>query len=328
MDQLNQEMLLRGLEGISAGNVLVIGDVIVDHFIWGKVSRISPEAPVPVVEVYKENMLLGGAANVLNNIYSLGGKATLCGVVGKDLMADQLEDLLRGLPSSVDGIFRADDRPTMVKTRIVAHNQQVVRFDREKRIPLADHVLQRMERYLDDHLDGFDAVVVSDYAKGLISEELMDFLRRRLSGKREKPIIVDPKPGRLALFKQVSIVTPNHHEAELMSGLAITDQTSLLAAAARLLDQLECEAVLITRGEEGMALLERNKPLYSIPTKAREVYDVTGAGDTVVAVLALGLATGLDYRTSALLANYAAGIVVGKVGTATTTVAELKGLLL
>lgn len=324
---MSREALLQALDGISAGNVLIIGDAIVDHFIWGKVSRISPEAPVPVVEVQKENMMLGGASNVLNNIFSLGGRATLCGVVGNDSMADRLEELLRALPSPTDGIFRADDRPTMVKTRIVAHNQQVVRFDREKKGPLPPPIRQRIEKFLEENLDRFDAVVISDYAKGLVSEKLMDFLRRLLAGKAAKPVIVDPKPGRLPLFKGVSIVTPNHHEAELMSGIAITDEESLRAAAEQLLQQLECQAVLITRGEEGMALLEKNQPLFTIPTKAREVFDVTGAGDTVVAVLALGLAAGFGYRTSALLANYAAGIVVGKVGTATTTVDELKGTL-
>ena len=315
------------VDRISGGNVLVIGDVIIDHFIWGKVTRISPEAPVPVVDVREENLLLGGAANVLNNIYSLGGKATLCGVIGDDAMADQLEMLLQKLASPVSGILRATDRPTMVKTRVVAHNQQVVRFDREKRLPLLEADRKRIEQFLDANLDRFDAIVISDYAKGLISAELMDFLRDRIKGGAAMPLIVDPKPGRPALFRKVSIVTPNNREAELMSGMEITDTESLRLAAEKLLTDLDCEAVLVTRGEEGMALLERGKTMINIPTKAKEVYDVTGAGDTVAAVLALGLAVGLDYRRAALLANYAAGIVVGKIGTATTTIGELKGVL-
>lgn len=327
MDQLDKTTLLDAVGRISGGNILVIGDVIIDHFIWGKVSRISPEAPVPVVDVREENLLLGGAANVLNNIYSLGGKATLCGVIGEDAMADQFETILKELPSPVAGILRVKDRPTMVKTRVVAHNQQVVRFDREKRLPLGEKVRKKIEGFLDANLDRFDAIVISDYAKGLISEELMDFLRRRLEKGPAIPLIVDPKPGRLSLFRKASIVTPNHREAELMSGMEITDAESLKEAAGKLLADLQCEAVLVTRGEEGMALMERGKPIITIPTKAKEVYDVTGAGDTVAAVLALGLAVGLNYRTAALLANYAAGIVVGKIGTATTTVVELMGVL-
>jgi len=327
MEQVPKQTLYQALDRIAASKVLVIGDVIVDHFIWGKVSRISPEAPVPVVDVRQENLLLGGAANVLNNIYSLGGRGTLCGVIGCDPMADQLEHLLRQLPSPVDGIFRSDDRPTMVKTRVVAHNQQVVRFDRENRLPLPAGVQQRIENYLDANIDSFDAVVISDYAKGLISEELMVFLRRRLAKGKPKPLIADPKPGRLQFFRQVSIVTPNNQEAELMSGIIITDHQSLQQAAEILLGKLDCQAVLITRGEEGMALFEKGKPFFSIPTKAREVYDVTGAGDTVVAVLALGLAAGYDFKVASSLANYAAGIVVGKLGTATTSVEELKGVL-
>ncbi|MEJ2689619.1 MAG: D-glycero-beta-D-manno-heptose-7-phosphate kinase [Deltaproteobacteria bacterium] len=327
MDQHDREILLKAVEGIGGGNILVIGDVIIDHFIWGKVSRISPEAPVPVVDVREENLLLGGAANVLNNIYSLGGRATLCGVIGDDVMADQMETLLQQLPSPVTGLFRVNDRPTMVKTRVVAHNQQVVRFDRERRKPLAEQDRRKIEQFLDTNLDQFVAIVVSDYDKGLVSEELMDFLRRRIEAAHPMPLIVDPKPGRMSLFRNVSVVTPNNREAELMAGMEITDAESLRLAAGKLLADLECEAVLITRGEEGMALMEREKPIITIPTKAKEVYDVTGAGDTVVAVLALGLASGLDYRQAAFLANYAAGIVVGKVGTATTTVDELKGVL-
>lgn len=327
MDQFDRERLLNAVERLGGGNVLVIGDVIIDHFIWGKVSRISPEAPVPVVDVREENLLLGGAANVLNNIYSLGGTATLCGVIGDDAMADRLEMLLQQLPSPVGGIFRLTDRPTMVKTRVVAHNQQVVRFDREKRKPLVEGDRKKIEQFLDANLGQFDAIVISDYDKGLISAELMDFLRRRIEAGPAVPLIVDPKPGRLPLFRKVSIVTPNNREAELLAGMEITDADSLTEAAGKLLADLQCEAVLITRGEEGMALMERGKQIISIPTKAKEVYDVTGAGDTVVAVLALGLAAGLDYRQAALLANYAAGIVVGKVGTATTSITELKGVL-
>ncbi len=309
-----------------SANVLVVGDCIVDEFLWGKVSRISPEAPVPVVDVTRETLTLGGAANVLANIVALGGRATLCGVVGDDPMADRFIGMLEGLGMSAAGIVRTDDRPTMVKTRVIAHSQQVVRFDRERRHPLPEPCLERILDFLDRTLDDYDAVVVSDYAKGMICPAVMDFLRSRLGRPPRRPVVVDPKPGpgRNVLFRQTSIVTPNQHEAALLSGMELNDDAAVGAAAERILAALECEAVLITRGEAGMTLLEREKPLCTVPTRAQEVFDVTGAGDTVVAVLALGLACGMNYRDAAMLANYAAGIVVGKVGTATVRAAELK----
>lgn len=311
-------------ERFKAARLLVIGDIIIDHFIWGSVSRISPEAPVPVVDVTKENLLLGGAANVLNNLYALGGQATLCGVIGTDWMGDQLVKLLTDLNSSADGLIRTNDRPTTKKTRIIAQSQQVVRFDREKRGPLPEPEQLEIFHFLDNTLDKVDAVIVSDYGKGMITPRLMDHLRTRIaSTKRKIPIIVDPKPGQPERFKGVTILTPNNHEAELMSGISFTNENELNRAAHRLLDILECEAVLITRGEAGMTLLEKGKPLLTIPTVAKEVYDVTGAGDTVIATLALGLASGLSFVESASLANSAAGIVVGKIGTATASIKEL-----
>ncbi|MEW6429027.1 MAG: D-glycero-beta-D-manno-heptose-7-phosphate kinase [Thermodesulfobacteriota bacterium] len=314
------------LEKFSAANILVIGDVIVDHFIWGEVNRISPEAPVPVVDVRREDLLLGGAANVLSNIRSLGGRATICGVVGDDAMADTLAGLIAGLGSPTAGIVRSGARPTMVKTRVIAHHQQVVRFDREKRHDLNDGELARVIAFLDRHLAEFDAVVVSDYAKGVVCAGLMDALHARLRSLGGRPLIIDPKPkaGRMQLFAGATVITPNNGEAEQLAGMSIRSEADLQAAAARLLEELRLQAVLITRGEAGMALLERGRQLFTIPTKAREVFDVTGAGDTVVAVLALGLAAGMDLRRAANLANHAAGIVVGKLGTATVSIAELQ----
>ncbi len=317
------------IEDFSQASVLVIGDLIVDQFIWGEVRRISPEAPVPVVDVRRENLMLGGAANVLNNIHSLGGRATLCGVVGDDAMADRLIGLVSDLDLPVDGIFRSDDRPTMVKTRVIAHSQQVVRFDREKRHPLPSACLQQIKSFLESQLDSFDAIVISDYAKGMICPEVMEVLRRWLAGNTAVPVIVDPKPGpgRLSLFQGMSVLTPNHAEAEMLAGMEISTDEQLVTAARRLLAETGCQAVLVTRGEAGMALLERDRGLYTIPTRAQEVFDVTGAGDTVVAVLSLGLASGMGFRLAAQLANYAAGIVVGKVGTATVNTEELKAVL-
>ncbi len=326
LDNINLHKLQQAINKFSSANVLVIGDIIVDHFIWGSVSRISPEAPVPVVNVTDESLLLGGSANVLHNLYAMGAKATICGVIGNDHMGEQLLRLLGEIDSPTTGIIKTTDRPTTKKTRIVAQSQQVVRFDREKSGPLPKQAIDDICSFLDTHLATFDAVIISDYCKGVICPEIMDFIRQKLADCAI-PMIVDPKPVHLDLFKGAAIITPNHHEAEKMSGITITDSDSLLAAAASLRKKLGGGAILITRGEAGMALLEDEKPIFTIPTVAKEIYDVTGAGDTVIASLAIGLASGLSFAESATLANFAAGIVVGKVGTATTSADELMGVL-
>ena len=311
--------------------ILVIGDVIVDQFVWGSVTRISPEAPVPVVNVNKEELLLGGSANVLRNIVSLGGGGGLCGLIGSDTMGKELLRLMHKLPASAAGLV-AGKRPTTVKTRVVAQGQQVVRFDREKAGAPARETLDLLLAYLAEHLADFDAVIVSDYAKGVVSEQLMTRLHKlladiRLREKRPLPLIVDPKPVNLHLFVGATVMTPNHHEAERMSGMAVTDEQSLLAAARHIREEIDCAALLVTRGEAGMALLQEDDTLVTIPTMAKEVYDVTGAGDTVAATLALGLAAGCSMKDAAVLANYAAGIVVGKVGTASVSGSELQEAL-
>ncbi|NIA04634.1 MAG: D-glycero-beta-D-manno-heptose-7-phosphate kinase [Proteobacteria bacterium] len=307
--------------------ILVIGDVIVDQFIWGTVSRISPEAPVPVVNVTREDLLLGGSANVVKNIYSLGGYGSLCGVIGSDSMGLKLVDLMADLPAPVDGLIRGM-RPTTVKSRVVAQGQQVVRFDREETGMPSKESLAAMVDYLERHLGDFDAVIVSDYSKGIVNEPLMirlHQLRHDMMSRqgRKLPLIVDPKPANLHRFVGATVITPNHLEATMMSGLRINNDQELLAAARHIRDEIDCGAVLITRGESGMALLQGDDDLVSIPTMAKEVYDVTGAGDTVVATLALGLAVGCSMADAAVLANHAAGIVVGKVGTASVSAREL-----
>lgn len=319
---IDHDILRAALPRFKKANILVIGDIIIDHFIYGSVSRISPEAPVPVVNVRREDLLLGGSANVLHNLHALGGKGAICGVIGRDPMGEQLLDLLRKIDSPVSGVVHCDDRPTTKKTRIIAQNQQVVRFDREVTGPLKDDVLAGICAFLDENISSFDAVVVSDYDKGVICPTVVEHLRG-LRKKHPIPMIVDPKPGHPEFFRGATLITPNNLEAELMSGMKITDSDSLLAAAEKLKQELESEAVLITRGEAGMALLSGDRPLFTIPTVAKEVYDVTGAGDTVIATLALGLAVGLSHAEAAAIANYAAGIVVGKVGTATASPNEL-----
>ncbi len=319
---IDHQKLIDGLNQFHKANILVIGDIIVDHFIYGSVTRISPEAPVPVVNVQKETLLLGGSANVLHNLYGLGAKGSICGIIGADFMGEQFLSLLDDIDSPTTGVIQSGDRPTTKKTRVIAQNQQIVRFDREQALPLTDESLQAMYDFLDTHLQDYQAVVVSDYNKGVICKQLMDHLRPLLK-QYDIPMIVDPKPGHPEFFKGATIITPNNLETKLMSGLDITDSKSLLTAAEKLKKEINSDAVLITRGEEGMALLTEEESLFCIPTVAREVYDVTGAGDTVIATLAMGLAVGLSHKEAATLANYAAGIVVGKVGTATASKEEL-----
>ena len=310
-----------------AANVLVIGDIIIDHFLWGSATRISPEAPVPVVNVHREDFMLGGSANVLRNIISLGGRATLCGIIGDDAMGQKIVDLVERLHAQTTGLV-VGKRPTTVKTRVVAQGQQVVRFDRELIGQPSKTTLEALLHFLTTQIHLYDAIIVSDYAKGVVSEHLMIPLRRLLESAHARenkaiPLIIDPKPSNIHCFVGATVITPNHHEARQISGIPIDDEVSLIAAARQIRDEIGCKSVLITRGEAGMALLADNDQLVTIPTMAREVFDVTGAGDTVAATLSVSLASGCSMRDAAVLANYAAGVVVGKVGTACLSAQEL-----
>ena len=316
------------VERFAETRILVIGDVILDQFIWGNVSRISPEAPVPVVNVTREELLLGGSANVLRNIISLGGSCALCGIIGDDPMGNELLSLMNQVGAPVDGLIKGE-RPTTIKTRVVAQGQQVVRYDREKAGVPSAKTLERILQYLEEHLADFDAVIVSDYAKGVVNEQLMTHVHQllkkvRSSTGRPLPLVVDPKPENLHRFVGATVIAPNNFEASRISGMDIRDEATLLTAARQIQEDIACEAVLITRGEAGMALLEgESDSLVTIPTMAQEVFDVTGAGDTVAATLALGLAAGCSMTDAAVLANHAAGIVVGKIGTASVSCDEL-----
>ena len=319
----DKRLLRRAIKDFPRLRVLIIGDIIIDHFIWGTVERISPEAPVPVVNVTRENLLLGGAANVLNNIKALGGAAEICGVVGDDVMGDHLLGMLEKLKIPADGVFRVSGRPTTKKTRIIAQSQQVVRVDREETSPLPAELVPGFARYLEKRINDFDAVIVSDYNKGMITAEVMDILRGTVESRKQVPVICDPKPEEVERFAGVTLITPNNHEAELMSGVRIRSIEDLDLAAAAIMERLAPRALLITRGEAGMALYDAAGGVMTIPTQAREVYDVTGAGDTVIATIGLALAGGLSFPLASILANHAAGIVVGKVGTATASSGEL-----
>ena len=309
--------LIDNLKEFKNRRILVIGDLILDRFIWGKVNRISPEAPVPVVDVEDQNFALGGAANVASNIVSLGGNATVLGIVGRDRAAERI----RGILDEKDISFMSieDDRPTTVKTRVIAHNQQVVRFDQESREKLSGRSLKAMLSAIDSAVGKHDAVIVSDYMKGVVTRQAIE---RILKAAGRKFVAVDPKVGHFHLYKGVSLITPNLKEASEGSGIEIRDISSLKRAGKALLKKTS-KSVLITRGEGGMSLFEKGIVTH-IPTLAKHVYDVTGAGDTVIAVLAMAYASGASLAEAAVISNHAAGIVVGEVGTATASPVDLR----
>lgn len=302
--------------------ILVVGDVMVDEFVWGDVERISPEAPVPVVGVNKETFVLGGAANVAANIASLGGRVFVTGVIGADSNAERLRNEFRKKEIETDGLIVDDQRPTTLKTRVIAHSQQVVRVDRESTEDIDGATTQKVIEYVSQLIERTDALIISDYGKGMITPNLLTSIIT-LARERARLIIVDPKVKNYLNYKGVSIITPNQNEASSLVKREIEREEDLITIGREILSTLGCIAVLITRGEEGMSLFEENGAVTHIPTVAREVYDVTGAGDTVVGVLALALAAGAGIVEAATLANYAAGIVVGEVGTATVTKEEL-----
>lgn len=312
------------IDRFSSTRILVVGDIVLDHYIWGKVSRISPEAPVPVVNVTKESLLLGGATNVVQNIHALGGSVSVCGVIGTDEAGRQLQRLLHSQKISTDGLIIESTRPTTIKTRIIAHSQQVVRFDREikDRIEKDTHknVFEFVKRQI---ASGLDAIVISDYCKGVVTKELVKDIVR-LAKKNRVIVSVDPKVSHFGMYSGATILTPNANEAAIGSKIEIEDEQSLLRAGKLLLKNLHCAAVLITRGEHGMSLFEQGGKVTHIPTVARNVYDVTGAGDTVISALTLAMAAGASMLDAARISNYAAGIVVGIVGTATVRSEELK----
>ncbi|UCG14217.1 MAG: D-glycero-beta-D-manno-heptose-7-phosphate kinase [Deltaproteobacteria bacterium] len=321
------EILCEGVDRFERCRILVVGDVIVDEFIWGRVDRISPEAPVPVVEVDRESLMLGGAGNVVHNIIALGGQVSLCGVIGNDAMGRESVRMLRKMNSPTRGLVVEDRRPTTMKTRVVAHSQQVVRVDREECRPLDEDSVEQILANVNDQLTSIEAIVVADYGKGVVTQSLMDGIRSLTDGT---PILlaVDPKVQNLTLYRGVTLITPNVHEAQVMSGVNIVGEKSLDQAGKDLLRELDCQMVLITQGEKGMTLFERNDQTTQIPTVARQVFDVSGAGDTVISTFTLALAAGLAPKQAAILANFAAGIVVGEVGTATVPVSRLKEALL
>lgn len=295
---------------------------MLDEFFWGRANRIAPEAPVPVVEVERESYALGGAANVAANIRSLGGLPFVIGVVGDDLAAEHLRDAMLRWHLEWQGLVVDASRPTTRKTRVMVNAHQLARFDRESRQPISTAIEADLLARIDDWLPQVSAVAVSDYDKGALTPNL---LRQVLTRARQRglPVALDPKPARFTAYQPVTVVTPNHLEAAAIAQLPITDEASLEAACRCLSAMIGAAHVLVTRGEAGMTLYEATGQMQHIPAAAREVYDVTGAGDTVLAALALGLSAGLTLPQSAHIANRAAGVVVGKLGTATARPEEV-----
>ena len=320
MSQLTKTRASEILRALRDRNVLVLGDVMLDEFVWGDVTRISPEAPVPVVDVRRESVHLGGAANVLANLVALGARGSVVGVVGNDAAGERLRTGLCEL-GTVDQLVVDETRPSTTKTRIIAHSQLVVRADRESRVPVTAKVEDQILTSLKQALKHADAFVISDYDKGVVTPRI---LREILPLAYEQvPVLVDPKLRNFNSYRPATLVTPNHFEALRMSDTEDQSDDGSLHAAKVIREKLGCDAVLITRGDRGMMLLEASDKAVFVETAAREVYDVTGAGDTVIAALAGALASGATMLEAATLANHAAGIVVGKVGTATASANEL-----
>lgn len=318
------------IAGFAAKRVLVIGDLMLDEFVWGKVSRISPEAPVPVVNVTGESYYPGGAANVARNVRELASSVAVMGIVGTDPRGQRLLGLLGAAGIDTSAVQRDDAYFTAVKTRIVARNQQVVRVDRERTGPMSAEQTERAMRLLDGAIGGVDAIIVADYGKGCLTQPLADYICR-IAGERGKILTVDPHPHTWLRWRNATAIKPNRTEAFLAAGLRPSDPVDpplsdgpLLAAGAALFGIWGTRSLLITLGEQGMVLLDPVAPPYHSPARAKEVFDVSGAGDTAIAAFTLGLAAGASPAEAAELANCASGIVVGKLGTATATAAELQ----
>ena len=323
MSNINRQRAAEILDAALQRKVVILGDVMLDEFVWGDVSRISPEAPVPVVDVRRESVHLGGAANVLANVVSLGASACVIGVIGDDSAGDRLRTSLKeASPLQTDDyLVVANGRPSTTKTRIIAHNQLVVRADREQRSAVNGEVEQQLLATLKSALADADAFVVSDYDKGVVTQrilsEILDVAYQRV------PVLIDPKIRNFPYYRPATLITPNHHEALRMTNMEEDSDDGLNKAAQIIREKLGCDAVLITRGDRGIMLLQGDSDPVFVETAAREVFDVTGAGDTVIATLATALAAGATMFEAATLANHAAGIVVGKVGTATASRKEL-----
>ncbi len=310
------------LNQFSQVKALVIGDLMMDEYLWGKVERISPEAPVPVVLIEKENLTLGGAGNVINNLRAMNAQVCAVGTVGNDDAGNSLLAVLDKMKVETCGIFHEAQRPTTRKTRVIASHQQVVRIDKETCHSVSHDTRTRILGAINEKLPSCDLVIISDYGKGLITRELVE-QAAYLAQKHSIPILADPKSRDFSKYNGVTLLTPNQKEAALAANMTISSQKDLYRAGKTILANTHIDKLVITCGKDGMALFERDKNPHCIASRARQVYDVSGAGDTVISFLGLGIASKMSLEDSAQIANAAAGIVVAKVGTATVSPEEL-----
>jgi D-beta-D-heptose 7-phosphate kinase/D-beta-D-heptose 1-phosphate adenosyltransferase len=302
--------------------ILILGDIMLDEYLHGSVSRISPEAPVPVVEINHEQLRLGGAANVANNVKALGDEPILIGVIGVDEAAIKLNQLLKEKGIARDYLIDDSERRTTIKTRIIAHSQQVVRADREDAVEISPEIEKRIIDRFHAIAGKIKGVIISDYGKGVITASLLEKI---IPDCREKGIFVavDPKETHFFNYKRVSLITPNHHEAGFAAGKRIKTDDDLNYVGKLLLERLQADSILITRGEKGMALFNANGEVDYFATVAKKVFDVTGAGDTVIASFVSAMAAGATLKEATVISNCAAGVVVGEIGTATVGAAAL-----
>ena len=306
--------------------VLVIGDLILDEYLWGGVTRISPEAPVPILETKSENLTLGGAANVANNLAALGCETYLIGAIGQDEKGDRLLELIQEKGINTEGIFRFVHRPTTSKMRIIAHNQQILRIDKEDNRPITEETENKIINFTNRILPEMSGVICSDYQKGILTEKVVKNLMHRAQNAR-KSVIVDPKSSDFSLYKGATVLTPNQKEVERSVPIKVASDEDLGRAAEYLLTLTRAEALLVTRGKDGMTLYRNKEKPVEIATVAKEVFDVTGAGDTVVSVFGTAVFAGFSFQEATWLSNMAGGIVVGKVGTAVVTLNEINEFL-
>lgn len=316
---MDRDKLLEHIRQFQGKRALILGDIMLDEYVWGVVERISPEAPVPVVKVERETRTVGGAGNVALNIRMLGMDAVLAGAVGEDYYGRAIMNILKKNGIDGDGVCIVKDLKTIVKTRIIAHSQQMVRMDRENAFVMPDHVRKKLGAKLAKIVPEVDFVIVSDYNKGTVCEDVFSVLIQA-SQLNKKIVVVDPKKRDISFYRGCTVIKPNRKEAELFSGIEILSEEDLVKAGKKILGKTAASAVLISRGEEGMTLIrKRAKGPLNIPAIAKEVYDVTGAGDTVISTFSAALAVGGGYEESALISNIAAAVVVGEIGTSPIT---------
>lgn len=327
MVTISEKRLNELLTGMKGKRIAVVGDLMLDRYIWGSVSRISPEAPVPVVDMEQEQARLGGAANVAKNIKSLGGEPVLIGVIGEDNSGKLLLEIVRESNFPVEGIIVDHTRPTTVKTRVIAHNQHVVRIDREQKTDISNTIQEKLLDVLRKNIDTIDGIIIEDYNKGVVVKNLIAQLVS-ISNKHNKIIAVDPKFNNFFEYKNVTVIKPNRKEAEEVLGTRIKTDEDIINAGKSLLQKLGAKNILLTLGDRGMSLFESDGKISSMPTKALNVTDVSGAGDTVISTLTMALSSGAMIKEAAALANFAGGIVCGYIGIVPIDPEELKRSIL